>query len=611
MYVKFDENQKFTRKQLKDQEISDNLDDFEDAGYILTDEELVVDIDNLSHETIKAMIDTFNIHTKTVWTDRGVHLYFKKPIVFRRAKGMTALGFKVEYKHSGNTYALTVKRNGVARKVENEGVLKQIPNFLLPIKGKNELLGLEEGDERNNALYAHKRKVFRMGNEYKILKFINEHIFAVPLSEAEFESVARDEVFEAEKDGESVVADLIIKEHKAVVHNGMLYYFDQGSYITDDERLKRLVYDYCPGQKTHYVDEVIKQLKYRAEMIPTDKKFKIRLRNGYLYEGKFFPYSYLDFTPYFIDINYDPNAEPVAEVEDYLNQLSKNDEDYRNFILEVIATALITDNQFKRHLAKFFIFVGDGGNGKGTLLHIITRILGSENVAANSITELTDERYCNTLVGKLANLGDDLTDTPINRKEMKTLKNLSTGDLIQIRRLYENAVSVRLNPVLIFTSNHILKTFDKDYSYKRRVLWCPMYTKPKVAQVDFITKLTTDKALKYWMRLIVEAYQRIYQNGEYTHSDIVERFNKNYHRENNNTIEYVEQLKDEEIEDMRPTKIYEDYKAWCETNGESPLSDKQLRSQILSRGYKVMPIKRKTINDGKSFRVYRKLKESS
>ena len=81
MYVKFDENQKFTRKQLKDQEISDNLDDFEDAGYILTDEELVVDIDNLSHETIKAMIDTFNIHTKTVWTDRGVHLYFKKPIL--------------------------------------------------------------------------------------------------------------------------------------------------------------------------------------------------------------------------------------------------------------------------------------------------------------------------------------------------------------------------------------------------------------------------------------------------------------------------------------------------------------------------------------------------
>ena len=30
-------------------------------------------------------------------------------------------------------------------------------------------------------------------------------------------------------------------------------------------------------------------------------------------------------------------------------------------------------------LAKFFIFVGDGGNGKGTLLLIIREILGQKN----------------------------------------------------------------------------------------------------------------------------------------------------------------------------------------------------------------------------------------
>ncbi|MCP6606546.1 hypothetical protein NL500_30580, partial [Klebsiella pneumoniae] len=69
------------------------------------------------------------------------------------------------------------------------------------------------------------------------------------------------------------------------------------------------------------------------------------------------------------------DAEPVKVVDDYLNHLSNNDEEYKKLILEVLAHTLIINKEFKRMLAKFFIFVGDGGNGKGTLLTIIRAIL--------------------------------------------------------------------------------------------------------------------------------------------------------------------------------------------------------------------------------------------
>ena len=62
--------------------------------------------------------------------------------------------------------------------------------------------------------------------------------------------------------------------------------------------------------------------------------------------------------------------------------------DYRSRLLEILAHPLIVNKEFKRMLAKFFIFVGDGGNGKGTLLLIIRRILGYENCSALSIKEL-------------------------------------------------------------------------------------------------------------------------------------------------------------------------------------------------------------------------------
>ena len=45
---------------------------------------------------------------------------------------------------------------------------------------------------------------------------------------------------------------------------------------------------------------------------------------------------------------------------------------YRKRLLEILAHPLIIDKEFKRMLAKFFIFIGGGGNGKGTLLLIIT-----------------------------------------------------------------------------------------------------------------------------------------------------------------------------------------------------------------------------------------------
>ena len=93
---------------------------------------------------------------------------------------------------------------------------------------------------------------------------------------------------------------------------------------------------------------------------------------------------------------------------------------------------------------------------------------------------------------------------------------------------------------MIFTSNHILKSFEKGEAYKRRVDWLPMYTKPTKKDAKFIEKITTPEALQYWMKLIVEGYQRIYENKGFTESEIVTRFNERYHEINNNCIEFLQ-----------------------------------------------------------------------
>ena len=117
---------------------------------------------------------------------------------------------------------------------------------------------------------------------------------------------------------------------------------------------------------------------------------------------------------------------------------------------------------------------------------------------------MTDERYFTTCQNKLVNLGDDIEGETIDNNQMKILKNISTCDYVATRNLFEQSKDIELTLSLIFTSNHILKSFEKGESYKRRVDWCPIYTKPERKDKRFIEKITTNAALEYWIKLIVD-----------------------------------------------------------------------------------------------------------
>lgn len=601
MYIEFKPGEKHAAK---DADISESLETFRDAGYLLTDGEIVVDIDCLTHEQIRAMLDYFNICTETIWTDRGAHLYFKKPHGFRGAESMTPLGFSVEYKHIKNTKAITVKRNGRERIVENKGKRQNLPAYLKPNRRIECMLGLEESDGRNNKLFNHRININTLSNWKSVLIFINDYIFAEPLQNDEMESLLRDMVIEAVKDGEGLIADTIMKERKVVKYCKRLYFIDGGQYTDDEELLIRLIYSYCPGQKSRYIEEVKKQMDYRAKLIPSDTLFSIKLANGIVRDGEFIEVDYTDFTPYYIPIEYDPCAEPVEIVDNYIDHLTNNDSEYRDRLMEILGHCLIVDKEFKRLMGKFFIFVGDGGNGKGTLLTVIRAILNYKNCAGLSIKNMSDERYLNVLQGKLANLGDDIQDEPINNEQMKMLKNISTCDFVEIRKLYENSSSMELTPTLIFTSNHILKSFEKGESYKRRVDWLPMYGRPKKKDKKFISMLTTPKALKYWIRLVVEGYMRLYKNQAFTESKIVQEFNNQYHEQNNNILEYMDNLTEEQILGKKSPEIYDEYEIWATDNGVSVQSRRLLAETIKGVfGLETRPTK---VN-GKTMRIFQKM----
>jgi putative DNA primase/helicase len=597
VYKEFLNKEKFPRK---DAEISDTHETFASCGWIVKEEEVIVDVDSLQKDVIKRIISLFNIKTQIVWTTRGAHFYYKKPQGFKGARKVCPLGFEVEYKHSKNTDSITIKQNGELRIIENEDVREELPEFFYTRKHLKPLLGLDKGEGRNNMLFAHRMKIYDLKQWQSIIRFINNHIFATPLPEEEFQTITRDVHIEAKKNSEPEVASILIAKYRMVQYLGKIYWYENGKYITDDDDLKRLLFSEIGQQKSRYFEEVIKQIRIQAVVVKS-KVFDIKLQNGILRDGRFHEVDFKEFTPYSIDIPYDPDAPPVELVDEYINNLTDGEPEYRNFLLEILAHPLIVDKEFKRLLAKFFIWVGDGGNGKGTLLLIIRRILGYENCSGLSIKQMVDERYFGTLQNKLCNLGDDIQDEAINNEQMKVLKNISTCDFVATRNLFEMSKEVELTLSLIFTSNHVLKSFEKGESYRRRVQWCPMFHRPTKKDKRFIDKLTTPDALKYWMKLIVEAYQRLYENEGFTESPIVKEYNEAYHRINNNCIEFLQDFDATHFRDKRAPESYEEYEIWAEENGLNVHSKKLFQESMKKvHGLEI----KKTNKNGKSTRVY-------
>lgn len=598
MYVEFKQGSKHAEKGAA---ISEDINAFEDCGIILTDNDLVVDIDNLNKETIKEIIKQFNIRTQTVWTERGVHFYFKKPEAFRRKQGTCTLGFDIEYKHCQNTYACTVKRNGRARVVENMNVRENLPNELLCKAGYESMLGLGEGDGRNDMLFKHRGKISSMRNWRTILEFINEHIFEVPLDQKELETLGRDlPSLDSDDVEQNTLADWIRTQYEYTEYAGE-YYMKQDDRFVKSDNIKRIVYSHCEDKPTRYVDEVIKQMEYKSNLIPIDKVFKIRFQNGYVYDGAFYEIIPSDFTPYIIDIPYHSDCKPVKIVDDYLDHLTNSDKKYRDLIGEILGFCLVTDPDMIRSLAKFFIFIGGGGNGKGTLLQIITKILDNKNVSGLSIQQLTDDRYLANMRGKLANLGDDLQDQAINNKDMKVLKNLTTCDMITVKKLYENPTDVIITSSLIFTSNHKLKSWEKGESFRRRVMWLPMYSKVDKKDPHFISNITTPEALEYWVKIMIDGYIRLYENNAFTTCQAVADFNEDYHLENNPALNFLEDYDKDMIEGVPVVELTRPFQEWCDDN-EVKSSAKMLSEAILEifdleQGYKKIA--------GKTTRVFR------
>jgi putative DNA primase/helicase len=119
-----------------------------------------------------------------------------------------------------------------------------------------------------------------------------------------------------------------------------------------------------------------------------------------------------------------------------------------------------------KHQIMFWLF-GGGSNGKSVILSVITWLLGSGNVSNVALTKLGMRFYLAQLVGKYANISDEVGANAVLDDEV--LKQTISGGRQQAERKGEHPFEFEPYARIIASTNVLPRSTDKSYGFFRRV----------------------------------------------------------------------------------------------------------------------------------------------
>ncbi|MCZ2808294.1 MAG: phage/plasmid primase, P4 family, partial [Candidatus Bathyarchaeota archaeon] len=293
---------------------------------------------------------------------------------------------------------------------------------------------------------------------------------------------------------------------------------------------------------------------------------------------------------------------PEAECPKFLKFLSEilPDETHRLQVQEMFGWSLWRD--YSHQIA--FILIGEGSNGRSTLLNVLRSLLGDRNVAALSLQCLCKNRFAVAeLYQKFADIAPDIPRDKI--EDSSAFKNLTGGDLLTAEKKFRNPFRFVNYAKLIFSANKLPYSKDKTYAYYRR--WMLILFNIRFGDggqpVDkrMLEKITTPEELSGILNWALEGLKRLNEQGDFTGRMSVAETEKYYERLVSPVYMFlsdcIAETKDPQ-EYIPKDYLWDEVLRYCQDNNlPKPKSKKQIASSI-KRNFKGIETAQRTI-DGK------------
>lgn len=588
---------------------------------ILAPDAILVDIDDMEQSQLLLKIcEEEDIRCRILQSRSGMHFLFKNSKVDKcYTKTNLACGLisdiKSGFKNSYEVLKIDGKEREVLYDIFEDEEYQEIPKWLFPIKTNADFINMEAGDGRNQALFNYiltlQANDFSVDEARETIRLINKYILKDPLSDDELNVVLRDEAFSKPVffKGTTFLFDkfaLFLKNNHHIIRiNNQLHLYKDGIYVSGQSEIESAMINHIPQLNRAKRAEVMAYLDILIrENTPAAPANMIAFRNGLydVYTDEFVPFTHDHVITNKIEWDYNPQAY-WDSTDEVLNNIACDDPAIRSLLEEMIGYCLFRRNE----LGKAFILTGSGSNGKSTFLNMLKTMLGRRNLSVLDLKKLGDRFSTVMLFGKLANIGDDISDEFVT--DAAEFKKIVTGETIDAEQKGQPKFDFEPYVKLIFSANNIPRIGKgRDSSaILRRLVIVPFNAKFDDKNPNFKPfigdSLKGQESMEYMIQLGIQGLKRVLTNRKFTSSQKVQDELDEFEETNNPILGFFKDCENEDfnIEGEPTNKVYKRYQEYCIANSLTPLSNGEFSKQV-KKHFDFVIVDKKI--SGKKYRIF-------
>ena len=569
---------------------------FPEYAGVLADDTILVDIDDEEQSKILFnIVQSKQLKCKVYATTRGMHFLFKIGSAMpNRTHCKLGIALTADIKGCGKSSIEVLKFDGKERELlYDTGDYQPLPKYLYPIKTTMDLLGLCNGDGRNNSLFSYilplQQNEFTVEECRECIGIINDFVLQEPLSEDELKVILRDGAFNKpvffNSKGSFLFdkfARYLLQSESIIKLNGKLYIYRDGIYECGDEYIEAAMIEHIPNLNQSRRREVLSYLNLlvRKESPSADANY-IAFKNGVL---DLVHDTFCEFSPEFIITNkiphnYVPNAQSEL-LDRVMLKLACGDQNVLKLLYQSVGYTFYRRNE----LRKSFFLLGEKRNGKSTFLDMMNTLLGEDNVSNLDLEDIGHQFRTAELTSKLANIGDDIDNVYIAKTSI--FKKVVSGDVITTEKKGKDPFKLRSFAKFFFSANSLprMGSGKDSAAVMDRLVIIPFeakFTKDDADYDPFIKyKLREEPVLEALIAKSIPALKEVLADQEFAICDKITEHLEEFEKTNNPILEFFDELEESDYMNEPIKLVYKKYNTFCLANNLQALSALEFQKQM-------------------------------